>query len=65
MVQKNNIDRFIKLKGLETHYKASSQPAVIGDQASGALYLITYGNASAGTNGYILNFSTRLRYHDC
>lgn len=38
-----NINRFIKLRGLHTHYKGDSSPAVIGDVSTGGLYIIGYG----------------------
>ena len=61
---KYNIDMYVKLKDLETHYKASSNPAVIGDQASGALLLFLFGNVAAAAAAYNLAWSSRLRYHD-
>jgi len=55
---------FIPLKGLNTQYKADSAPAVIGDIATGGLYLITFGSLTAGVEAFELLYSTRLRYWD-
>jgi hypothetical protein len=59
-----DLERFIKLKGLITQYRADSAPAVIGDVASGGLYLVTYGNSAPGNEGFQAGGSLRLRYHD-
>jgi len=61
---KTNIKMYVPLNNLETHYKASTNPAVIGDIATGSLLLITLGNVGASTAGFALNFSTRLRFTD-
>lgn len=59
------VERFIKLKGLLTQYKADSSPAVIGDIATGGLYLCTIGLANAaGAEGYSVDIETRLRFRD-
>lgn len=58
------VKRFIKLRNLETQYKADSAPAVIGDIATGALWFITYANAAAAAEGYQLEGGIRLRYAD-
>ena len=59
-----DIERYIKLKGLVTQYRADSSPAVIGDVATGALYLVTYGGSAAGAEGFQFIGNTRLRYSD-
>lgn len=59
-----NISRFIKMRNLLTHYKADSSPAVIGDIATGAIYLIGIGRAASGSEGWQCNLQTRLRYKD-
>lgn len=59
-----NINHFKKLGGLLTHFKADSSPAVIGDVATGGLFLLTLGTVAAGSNGYSLNASWRVRYDD-
>ena len=58
----NDVERFIKLKGLHTVFKADSAPAVIGDIATGGLYLVTYGGNTSGAEGFNLYASLRLRY---
>lgn len=60
----NNVNRFIKLKGLLTHYKADSATPVIGDIATGALYLVTLAGNAAGSDGWVGELNTRLRFDD-
>jgi len=60
----NNLEFFVKLKGLLTQYRADSNPAVIGDIATGALYLVLLGNVANATAQWQLSFQTRLRYND-
>jgi len=57
------IQEYRKLKGMETHYKASSQPSVIGDIATGALLLVLIAGA-ANDSEWNINLDTRLRYWD-
>lgn len=59
-----DLERFIKLKGLITQFKADSSPAVIGDIATGGLFLITAGAIASGSEGFSLNAAIRLRYKD-
>lgn len=59
-----DIERFIPLKGLVTQFKADSSPAVIGDIATGGLFLITYGRYASGAEGWQATGSFRLRYKD-
>jgi len=59
-----NINEFVLLKNLETHYKATTNPGVIGDIASGALWFVQFGNVAAATAAYAVAFQARLRYHD-
>lgn len=59
-----NINRFVKLNGASTIYKGDSSPSVIGDVATGALYVITMGSYAPGTQGYKAVLSWRLRYKD-
>lgn len=59
-----DVERYMKLKGLHTVFKADSSPAVIGDIATGALYLVTYGGNASGAEGFNLYASLRLRYQD-
>lgn len=57
-----NINWFVKLTDLETHFKASA--GTIGDISTGALYIITFGQIANATAGFQFNFNARLRYHD-
>lgn len=59
-----DLERFVKLRGLPTLYKADSSPAVIGDIATGGLYLITYGGTAAASEGWEIVGTIRLRYKD-
>lgn len=56
-------DEYVKLKGMDTKFKASA--GSIGDIATGALYLVTYGDQTSSTAGYIFMFNTRYRFYDC
>lgn len=49
---------------LEVDYRASSNPAVIGDIANGSLYLVTFGGYAAGTEAYKIRYSSRVKYLD-
>lgn len=60
----NKINWFVKLKDLETHYKSTTNPAAIGDIATGALYLVTLGNVAAASAGFLLVYNARLRFTD-
>lgn len=59
-----NIKAFRKLGNRITQYKADTNPPVIGDIASGALYLMTVGSQPTGSEGFQLGFSTRVRFSD-
>lgn len=60
------IDEFRKMRGLTTHYGADSNPAVIGDITTGALYIITLTSVhAAGAEQFALNpWNVRLKYID-
>lgn len=58
------VKEYIKLKGLITQYRADSSAAVIGDIASGGLFLVTFGQTAAGMEGFNSFLETRLRYGD-
>lgn len=59
------MDEFRKINGLQTHYKADSGPAVIGDVATGGLYILSQSeNIAAGTEAWELVWDVRLRYCD-
>lgn len=59
------IDEFRKLRGMTTHFKADSNAAVIGDIATGGLYIVSlaYRQAS-GTELFDLDYNVRLKYVD-
>jgi len=59
-----NVNRFIKLNGASTIYKGDTSPSVIGDIATGALYIITMGSFAPASEGYKAILSWRLRYKD-
>jgi len=59
-----NIDLFVRLKGLITQYKADSSPAVIGDIATGGLFMVTMGQQAPGAEGFNGGFESRLRFND-
>lgn len=50
------VNWYVKLN-LETQYRADSAPAVIGDVATGGLFLVTTGFFAAGTASYLLTTS--------
>jgi len=59
------IDEFRKLRGLTTHYKADSNPAGIGDVATGGLYFVTFTRQNAsGAENHTGNWNCRLKYTD-
>lgn len=58
-----NINRFIKLKGLETVFKASA--GNIGDISAGAIGVLTISTGDVNaTSAWQLIMSSRLRYYD-
>lgn len=59
-----SVDRFIKLRGLEQRYSATSSPMVIANQTTGALYLFTMGSVVAASEPYAFYGTARLRYYD-
>jgi len=59
------IDEFRKLRGLTTHFKADSNPAVIGDIATGGLFMVNLAYTQAnGTELYQMAWNVRLKYVD-
>jgi len=60
----NQINWFVPLKDLETHYKSTTNPAAVGDIATGGLYLVTYGSNVAATAAYGFTYNARLRFID-
>lgn len=60
-----NVHIFRKLKGLVCHFKADSVPGVIGDVATGGLFLITIGSLAAAAQNFALTpWKIRVRYND-
>lgn len=59
-----NINRYIKMGNLKAHYSADSTPGVIGDIATGAVYVLTLGSIAALSEGWKFTASWRLRYTD-
>jgi len=57
-----NVDEFIFLKGLSTHFKSSTNPSVIGDINTGALFITFVTSGVAAKWNFIGTF--RLRYDD-
>jgi len=59
------INMFIKLKDLETIYKASSSPSTFADITSGSLWLMIYANNSvASANPWSFACTSRLKFID-
>lgn len=58
------VDRFIKLKGLEQKYSATSSPMVIGNQTTGALYILSVGSVATGGEPFCWHGKARLRFWD-
>lgn len=57
-----NINRYIKLQGLHTHYQADTD--LVASISTGALYIVGMGNLGAGSEGWQFNGTWRLRYAD-
>jgi len=57
-----NINRFIKLRGLMTHYQGDTD--LIASISTGSLYVVGMGNLAAGSAGYQFVGTWRLRYAD-
>ena len=60
----HQVKRYIKLRGLETQYISSTNPAAIGDITAGSLILVTFGNTAAANAPYNFVWTARLRYYD-
>lgn len=59
------IDEYRRLSKLTTHYKADSNPAVIGDISTGGLYVISLANLASGSENFLINpWNVRLKYVD-
>lgn len=58
-----NVNRFIKLKGLEAQYKANN--GNVGDIAAGGLFILCISSGDANANAaFRFSYSARLRYND-
>lgn len=62
--QTTNVHKYVRLPNLVTQYQADSSPAVIGDIATGSLFLLTFGQNAAGAGSHSLSGTIRLRYKD-
>lgn len=58
------MDEYRRLNKLTTHYKADSNPAVIGDISTGGMYVVTFGDNTAAADNYRLDWNCRLKYVD-
>jgi len=58
------INKYIRLKGLESVYSAQSSPMLIGNQTTGALYVFGCGSVAAGAEPYALVGKCRLTFQD-
>lgn len=61
---KHYLTEFRKLGKLTTHYKADSNPAVIGDISTGGLFIISLAGNAAGTENFRMPWNVRLKYVD-
>lgn len=59
-----NIDMYCKLKGLQTHYNGTSNPAVVGDITTGSLYLVIVGTTAVANTQYTFDWASRTRFMD-
>lgn len=62
-ITERTIDFFIDLKGRTVVYGSAGTGAV-GDIEEGALYLVTTGSSSSGTNAASFSYNTRVRFWD-
>lgn len=58
------LDYFIKLKDIQTHYKSTSNPAVIGDITTGSLLLVTLGANVVANAQWSMSWKSRVRFTD-
>lgn len=58
------IDKYIKLKGLETVFSNTANPQVIANTQVGALYIVAWGNVAQAVGTYTWVGETRLRFYD-
>nr|WAE43236.1 MAG: capsid protein [Cressdnaviricota sp.] len=59
------VDKYIKLKNLETVFQSTASPITIANIQTGALYLVSIGDLGGGAAPWSWKGETRLRYKDC
>lgn len=65
MAYKPLVDEYRRLGKLTTHYKADSNPAVIGDISTGGLFVVAFADQTAATSAFSMNeWNVRLKYID-
>lgn len=57
------IDKYIKLKSLQTVFSGTDDPQTISDVQTGALLILVMGDQA--DNAWCLSGNVRLRFHDC
>lgn len=60
--QESDVNIFIKLKGLGTHFNSTATPVTIANIATGALYIVVWSVINAASWQFYIG--TRLRYDD-
>jgi len=63
-VEDQQINEFIKLKRLTTHFNGTAAPLTITNIVTGALYLVTQGLKPVASAPFDMNLAFRLRYDD-
>lgn len=58
------VDKYIKLKGLETVFNNTASPLTIANVQIGALYLVSWGNVAPAASAWSWVGETRLRFQD-
>ncbi len=58
------VEEYRKLKGMETVYKASTNPGSPGDISQGGLWFYVVANQASGVIGYTFSGTIRTRYYD-
>lgn len=59
------IDRYLKLKNLETVFSTTTAPLPISNVQTGALYVVSYGDVAQGSEPWSWKGEMRLRFKDC
>jgi len=63
-VEDQQINEFIKLKRLTTHFNGTANPLTITNIVTGSLYLVTQGIKAVAGAPFAMNVAFRLRYDD-